>query len=106
MLKYVLEDIGIEAEADNSSSIILRTDPNNKKSNSLYIKEFFNHFGQTQNVTSSDGQQKWNVHEIGIEEDLEGKVKFVADLPLTMIPIINNSSNDYTVPSKKLLVPS
>jgi len=99
LLRYVLEDIGIEAEADNSSSIILRTDPNNKKSNSLYIKEFFNHFGQTHNVTSSDGQQKWNVHEIGIDEDLENKVKFVADLPATMVQINSTNSNGYSAPN-------
>jgi len=76
LLKQVLGDIGIEPNNNHGNSIILRTDPKNKKSNSLYLNQFFNHFGGSYNVESSDGEHKWAVHQIGLEgEDLERKVK-------------------------------
>ncbi|MCH8003806.1 MAG: GNAT family N-acetyltransferase [Nanoarchaeota archaeon] len=88
LLKHVLGDLGIEPNNNHGTAIILRTDPKNKKSNILYLNEFFNHFGGSYNVESSNGEHKWAVHQIGLEgEDLERKVKFVADLPITMVPV-------------------
>jgi|TARA_Y100000310_G_scaffold275659_1_gene292299 acetylglutamate synthase len=88
LLQHILADIGIELGNNYGNSVILRTDPKNKKSNALYLKEFFTHFGKSYSVESADGQHKWKVHQIGLKgEDLERKVQLVADLPITMVPI-------------------
>ena len=89
LLEHILHDIGIKPENHDGKSVILRTDVKNIKANKLYNGVFSEEYsGSSHHVKSTDGKHEWFVHQIGLQgEGLERKIRVVADLPITMIPV-------------------
>lgn len=92
LMKHILDDIKIEPENNHGNSIILRSDVANDSTNLFYLGIFSERYlGSAHGAKSSNGTHKWIVHQIGLQgEDLERKIRFVADLPITMVPFEQN----------------